>query len=619
MALFDKGSNLEDSSPTSQNEADHEPYDWAPDSKCLLARAIGRVRPQGHYLKINHISTHPTSCSPLYTQAPGHEAEETWCEKHFLLASLQVCPTGNFPVYGLEVLIYKTEYLTTIFVSKADSTGFMPRSTAAPWALSPMTALASTFLGLLADTHKRKNTRLVICLFARAQPAYIFLGSEKNKNILDDADLIRWWTRVMDIVTDSGRKTEPELLQLKTESSEALTDSTNIFIRVPGYSAREIRRFVPQKSTDTSCFRLATSAFLATDPLNQLARFPDAPARCMIPHFYDDPKTRFAEELENYDRVTADGNWSSVASLEAFWDMLQYRQECGAGRLVGFVWGVFTPSALHDSHVKVAARSNRLDTKEPSISTEARSAVEDETAIAPETKITSKSLPNVEPSTEQVAASEARLKAGSKSADLPGPALEFKISYTQKPMTETYGSSSIPQKQVGTKQHISSPPDWYEECNLANGEVVLSEPSYDSVQKWLTTQGDFSTKEGATAALQEWSKQVCDHAHIQHFGYTVEGVAKEPESIKLQVRSSEATVDNPPDIVNEGVLSDPTKKQGGRAASNKRNLVDLPQSNDGQAGQDVPSESRDSDCTAVTSPSVNLLSGGTVRKKAKLG
>ena len=47
-------------------------------------------------------------------------------------------------------------------------------------------------------------------------------------------------------------------------------------------------------------------------------------------------------------KTTQPGKWRSVRSLAQFWELMAFRQECGAGRLVGFLWGVFEPSGLID-------------------------------------------------------------------------------------------------------------------------------------------------------------------------------------------------------------------------------------------------------------------------------
>jgi regulator of Ty1 transposition protein 109 len=43
------------------------------------------------------------------------------------------------------------------------------------------------------------------------------------------------------------------------------------------------------------------------------------------------------------------GRWRSVKSLDQFWEMMSFRQECSAGRLVGFLWLVINPPGLMNS------------------------------------------------------------------------------------------------------------------------------------------------------------------------------------------------------------------------------------------------------------------------------
>ena len=299
---------------------------------------------------IHHISTNPISCDPLYSQAPGHPVEKTTREKHFLLVSLAQVPDGFIPVYGIEIIIYHTSLLTTIFVSKADSTGFMEQSDwcNCPWAMSPMTAIASTFLRFLAEVMQKSDKRVVVSLFARSEPTYLFPGSGDNqgKTILSDTKLIKWWARVMNIVMDLDQSNYDDSVTRRRKKERAEPAASEVYLRIPGYSAAETKSFVPKNLKESSPFR---SVSLAADPFKVIAPHPSGPVRCMVPHFYDDPKSRFAEELDGYDNLDANGDWSSVNTLDGFWDIMQYRQEFAAGKLVGFVWGVFTPKAGFDS------------------------------------------------------------------------------------------------------------------------------------------------------------------------------------------------------------------------------------------------------------------------------
>jgi len=75
------------------------------------------------------------------------------------------------------------------------------------------------------------------------------------------------------------------------------------------------------------------------------------PPRCLIPHFPDDPKSRFLDELDDEmsrSQAKASGEWKTVKSLDVFWEMMAFRQECSAGRMVGFIWVVFTPEIVDD-------------------------------------------------------------------------------------------------------------------------------------------------------------------------------------------------------------------------------------------------------------------------------
>ncbi len=61
-------------------------------------------------------------------------------------------------------------------------------------------------------------------------------------------------------------------------------------------------------------------------------------------------ESRFWDELDEEAASSADmkktGNWKSVKSLDMFWEMMAYRQECSSGRMTGFIWLVFD-----DGHV----------------------------------------------------------------------------------------------------------------------------------------------------------------------------------------------------------------------------------------------------------------------------
>ncbi|KAJ6097596.1 hypothetical protein N7499_001970 [Penicillium canescens] len=302
-----------------------------------LADLLAKVLPTGVEITVRHVSSTPTPCEALFAAAPGQASEPTFCENHFLSVSIDSKDGGEIIIFGIEVMVYNTAHLTTIFVSKADSTGLL-YLLKLPRKVSVLRLVSNTFLSYLAQTRQRPGVRLVVSLFARAQNQYLFPGSIENagKHVLDDRGLIKWWCRAVDPIL---REHEPEsaLQETKTmdQAVEAAKASATAYLIVPSCDRFETRNFFP--------------AYLYHDP--------SAPPRCLVPRFPDDPKTRFLidldgelpEQEEGQPAPPNDGRWRSVRSLEQFWEMMSFRQECSAGRLVGFLWLVINPPGLMNS------------------------------------------------------------------------------------------------------------------------------------------------------------------------------------------------------------------------------------------------------------------------------
>ncbi|KAK5162921.1 uncharacterized protein LTR77_011082 [Saxophila tyrrhenica] len=268
--------------------------------------------------------------------------------RHFLSASVN--PSGEATprdvlVLGIEVLVYSTKHLTTIFVSKADSTGFLQRQRP-----SPVQTIITTFLSWLSNQERQKHPsrRIVISLFARAQSQYLFPGSAENskKHVLDDRQLIKWWARVLDPIIPSPGTANPS-----DDNQEASHEG---YITVPGYEGAEVRQFMPPSNGSSGRPRWKSG-----NPLPELAQArqiqDDAPPRCLLPRFPDDPKARFMQDLDDEIGLTGDtanpsptkkrksGKWSSIRDLDRFWEAMEFRQECSSGRMVGFLWLVTRP------------------------------------------------------------------------------------------------------------------------------------------------------------------------------------------------------------------------------------------------------------------------------------
>ncbi|KAL4902392.1 hypothetical protein BDW74DRAFT_169581 [Aspergillus multicolor] len=320
-----------------------------------LGDLLAKVLPTDVKVTIRHISSTPSTTTALFAPSPGEESEPTFCENHFLSAS--VIPEnkgdgGEIIVFGIEVLVYTTPHLTTIFVSKADSTGHLHLLKAGPKS-SILRRVTNTFLSFLVQTHQRPGVRLVVSLFARSQNQYLFPGSIENaeKHVLDDRGLIKWWCRALDPIL---REYEPESASQEQDKKheESARSSATAYLIVPGCDKFEARGFFPSsaRSDDKDKPR-----WLNAYPLRQLCSKPDAPPRSLVPRFPDDPKTRFLIDLDDElpaaaDGETSSGHWRSVKSLDQFWEMMSFRQECSAGRLVGFLWLVINPPGVVNSN-----------------------------------------------------------------------------------------------------------------------------------------------------------------------------------------------------------------------------------------------------------------------------
>jgi regulator of Ty1 transposition protein 109 len=128
-----------------------------------LIQQLATVLPKSVTFKIYHLSTPPTKTSALYFPPPGTRPDRTYCESHFLTASIRTSSKDNASdtvevlVFAVEILIYSTAYDSTFFVSKADSTGYLNLLGFAKGTPSPIRDITATFLWHLVKQHQRKT------------------------------------------------------------------------------------------------------------------------------------------------------------------------------------------------------------------------------------------------------------------------------------------------------------------------------------------------------------------------------------------------------------------------------------------------------------------------------
>lgn len=310
-----------------------------------LEDILSAALPKGKQFTIYHISTPPTRCDAIYSPPPHTKPDRTFCESHLLQVAIP-CPESGRPVFfiAIECLLYTTRHLTTLFVSKADSTGLHSLLHLDRLHESPLRTITTAFISHLVATRLRPGIKFAIDLFARAANQYIYPASSENpaKHVSDDRQLVRWWCRVL----------HPILAQY-----DATPSKSGFLQAAPDTTTSQGYLLVPGEDTITPFLSLsARSRWSHSHPLRSLSQHPAAPPRCLVPRFPDDPKCRFLDELDeelpDASNQTVEspskrgtGKWKSVANLEQFWEMMAFRSECSSGRLVGFIWIVITPPA----------------------------------------------------------------------------------------------------------------------------------------------------------------------------------------------------------------------------------------------------------------------------------
>ena len=528
-----------------------------------LEARLAAVLPKDQQFNVYHLSTPPTKCEPLYSPPPGERADRTYCEKHFLNVSIdqpssEETSTKQIFVLGIEILVFTTARATTVFVSKADSTGYLHLLQLSAGTPSPIREVCATFLEFIVDKRRRRDVQHVVSLFARAQDQYLFPGSVKNKgkHVLDDRGLVKWWCRVLDPM---------------------LEKTVRGYLVVPGLDAHETRAYIPRGPNASGCWT-------ADHPLERISHYTKeydwVPPRCLIPRFPDDPKSRFRDELDeeatNKRRFRMTGGWTEVQTLETFWDMMAFRQECSSGRLTGFIWVVFDDE-----------EAEKKDAKLPTPETSFKQQSE------PETPQKQRNLSNVDPNTTP------RKLFPAKNDAKADPA-KTKLSKAKKPKKKKKLSGVIvprqPRIKTAVRNYLLDKPVttvYYHWDPSGRGERVVSETDYKRMVE-LLLHLDFSTFDKGAGSTRRWVNEVGMNST---WGYTVKGTRETP------VRSAEQPQVNGQQVNNlTGLVK---RKRPEPEAEGTANLLGAglirkkPKTDEGAA------------------PEANVLDAGLVRKKPK--
>ncbi|CAH0040304.1 unnamed protein product [Clonostachys solani] len=513
-------------------------------SEDTLRSRLAAALPKGFAFGIHHVSTPPIKSEALYAAPPKERPERTFVEKHFLAVSIDHPSAENdtqkILVLGLEIYIYTTARATTIFVSKADSTGYLHLLNLPKGTPSPIRTITATFVEFLVHNRRRKGTQLVVSLFARAQDQYLFPGSVeyKGKHVLDDRGLIKWWCRVLNPLLD---------------------DPVDGYILVPGLETNEMKAFIPKGTSQSARWSVGHPLMRISHYARQ---FDWVPPRCLIPQFPDDPKSRFRDELDadalNSAIYRTTGNWKTVRTLDTFWEMMAYRQECSSGRMTGFIWAVYdgVKSKASDEDTKPAVAADVTD-EPPSTPSKQRTI-----NIAPQTtpRKLFPSRSDAKPYDERHELRMRKAKERKRRKKLTGPIIPRKVRM----------DAFQKMKRLLDRPTYTA---YYAWGVSGRGELIVSEAKYKRIIDILLHL-DFATLEKSLAGTRRWLSEVGLGAS---WGYTVEG----EKEVSIQEDTQDAS-----------------------GLSQVNNLTTLV-------------KRKRSDTQNDSTPQVNVLGAGLIRKKSK--
>ncbi|KAI1138596.1 histone acetylation protein-domain-containing protein [Hypoxylon sp. FL0543] len=536
-----------------------------------LVAELAKVLPKDRRFTAYHLSTPPIITEPLchppaYNSASDSKPEtpskdrratkplKTYCEKHFLAISIgagkeEAQSEKRVLVLALEIYIYTTSFSTIIFVSKADSTGYLNLLDLPKGSPSPIREVTACFLAFLVANRRRPAKQLVVNLFARSQSQYLFPGSVKNsgKHILDDRGLVRWWCKVLNSLLEDDEYSDVR----------RPWDDLHGYLIVPGLDNYETRAFLPRTGAAAANWTLG-------HPLEKMSPYTKDPGtfgniihpRSLIPTYPDDPKARFIEELEEStpEKAKLISGWRSPRTLDQFWEMMSFRQECSSGRLTGFIWVVFEPRITPKPGSPAVSSSTAIPT--PNASFSATPGGTTPPTTPPPSRRNNASL--VTPPRSAVRGTKKLRQKGKGKKALKGPII------TRKPQIKTHQGPQFP-KVTETPYYF-----WPEH---GRGQVVLSDNAYKRAVE-LLLHLEFGTLEQAIASTARWTKDV-----NMGENWTLEITGTRETTMPATSSDTSGTVNN---------LSGMARRKRGP------------------------------DDTASSTGTVNLLGGGLVRKKAKL-
>lgn len=290
----------------------------------------------GNTYRIIHLRTATLKCMPLIYRS-RHRAKKNTAKntkllndtvsEHLILVILdadQPEQETDCIIFGIHVYVYRSPDCYTVFISKADTTGYYDPSNKINVKEITKGALRSILSTIPNTGELKKPVRL--CLFAKAHPHYLFQGSAINpqKHVLTDAQLVKWWVNALD--------------EIAVECLDGVDVKAKIII--PGADKSQVTKM----TTNTICNWTEGTVF--SDESTTSTKAPKAVYR--IPRFPDDPKTRFLNHLV-FELKT------KKTTTTEFWTEMEFRQEFRLGSVVSIL-GV-------EGHIKPGLqRTNKIGT-----------------------------------------------------------------------------------------------------------------------------------------------------------------------------------------------------------------------------------------------------------------
>lgn len=265
-----------------------------------IKRLLESDLPLGEKFTIAHIRSPPQKCRKLiFTRSSDLRLDTLTSHCYLLIHKSLAC-------VALEILTYESPDVFTIFVSKADTSGHYYGS----GELNTMSILRNMIRSVTRN-YSPVNKKIRVCLFAKAESQYLFLGSSKNprKHILSDSQLLKWWIKCLDGLRDEFDSIEENKCTLAIPGITNARETASYFPPSPKlpWQAGDIFWVTPHIEEDESALAVQR-----------------------IPRFPDDPKSRFL------DCIVADKRAKKVTRKQ-FWMEMQSRQEFLLGKSAGII------------------------------------------------------------------------------------------------------------------------------------------------------------------------------------------------------------------------------------------------------------------------------------------